>query len=56
MPYHIEKAEKIQDKVNIIYYQGEYRWTTVFEERKVYEHKNDAIENLYYFGGNVLSE
>jgi hypothetical protein len=24
--YHIEKSQQIQDNVDIIYYEGEYRW------------------------------
>jgi len=56
MTYRIEKSEKIQDKVDTIYYQGEHRWTTVFDERKVYQYKKDATADLYSFGGTVVSE
>jgi len=34
--YHIEKEQQIQDRVDKIYYEGEYRWTTVFNDRKKY--------------------
>ena len=56
MPYRIEKSEKIQDRVDTIYYQGEHRWTTIFDERKVYQYKKDATADLYDFGGTVVSE
>lgn len=56
MAYHIEKQQKIQDKVDTIYYEGSYRWTTVFSDRKIYLNEEDATKDLYDFGGIVLSE
>lgn len=56
MAYHIEKSEKIQDQVETIYYRGEHRWSTVFEERKIYRYKKDATADLYGFGGIIVSE
>jgi hypothetical protein len=54
--YHIEKEQNIQGQVNKIYYEGEYRWTTVFEDRKIYPTEADATADLYDFGGTVVSE
>jgi len=54
--YHIEKEQQIQDRVDKIYYEGEYRWTTVFEDRKKYTRKADATADLYDFGGTVVTE
>ena len=56
MAYRIEKSEKIQDQVETIYYQGDHRWSTVFEERKIYQYKKDATADLYGFGGTIVSE
>lgn len=54
--YHIEKEQQIQDRVDKIYYEGEYRWTTVFNDRKKYTRKADATADLYDFGGAVVTE
>jgi hypothetical protein len=56
MSHHIKKEKNIQGRVETIYYQGELRWTTVFEDRKVYESEGDATAALYHFGGDVVSE
>lgn len=56
MAYHISKTQKIQDTTNTIYYQGSYQWTTVFDDRKIYRLKKDAIADLYKFGGEIISE
>jgi hypothetical protein len=54
--YRIEKEQQIQDRVDKIYYEGEQRWTTVFENRKKYTRKADATADLYGFGGTVVTE
>jgi len=54
--YHIEKPQQIQDKVDTIYYEGNYKWTTVFESRKKYTSKASATADLYDFGGTVVTE
>jgi hypothetical protein len=56
MAYYIEKTQQIQDKTDTIFYEGNYSWTTVFENRKTYKYKKDATEDLYGFGGNVISD
>jgi hypothetical protein len=56
MTYHIEKSQQIQDKTDTIFYEGDHRWSTVFEERKIYQYKKDATSDLYGFGGTVVSE
>ena len=55
MAYHIQKEQQIQDKISTIYYQNMNRWTTVFEDRKVYSSEVDATKELS-FGGTVVSE
>ena len=54
--YHIEKEQKIQDKTKAIYYEGSYRWTTEFGERKTYTTENSATADLYGVGGTVITE
>ena len=56
MPYYIKRDKDIQGKVETIYYQGDMRWTTISEDRKVYETEDDATAALYQFGGEVISE
>jgi len=56
MAYHITKTQKIQDTINIIYYQGSHSWTTVYEDRKVYRLKREATADLYEFGGEVVKD
>ena len=54
--YHIEKSQQIQDKTDMIYYEGDHHWTTIFGDRKKYTRKADATADLYSFGGTVVSE
>ena len=56
MPYHIKRDKDIQGKVETIYYQGDYRWSTSIEERMIYETEDAATAALYRFGGEVISE
>ncbi len=54
--YHIEKEQNIQGQVDKIFYEGEYRWTTIFNDRKKYTRKADATADLYDFGGIIVTE
>lgn len=54
MAYFIKKVQSIQGKQQIIYYQGDYHWTTNFDDRKLYSDENDATAELYEFGGFVV--
>lgn len=54
--YHIEKTQQIQDKTEKIFYEGSYRWTTEYPDRKKYTRKADATADLYSFGGTVITE
>ena len=54
--HHIEKDQNIQGTTKTIYYQGEYKWTTDFDSRKVYTNKTVANSQIYSFGGSVVTE
>ena len=54
--YHIQKEQQIQDNTDIIYYSGVHRWTTVFEDRIIYETEEEATQNLYDFGGEISAD
>ena len=54
--YHIEKEQNIQDKIEMIFYEGSYHWTTEYPNRKTYTTKADATADLYDFGGTVITE
>jgi hypothetical protein len=56
MTYRIEKTQQIQDEIKTIYYQGEHKWTTVFEDRKVYSDESESSSDLYFFGGTIVSD
>ena len=56
MAYHIEKSQQIQDRTDTIFYEGDHRWTTVFDDRKTYKYKKDATADLYGFGGIVVTD
>jgi len=51
-----QKNQQIQDKVDTIFYEGDFRWTNVFGERKKYTSKSSATADLYGFGGTVITE
>lgn len=55
MAYFIKKVQSIQGNQQIIYYQGEQRWTTIFDDRKLYSDENSATTELYEFGGSVVN-
>ena len=54
--YRIQKSENIQGQIKEIYYQGDYRWNTDFDVRKLYETLTAAQEDLYSFGGEVSAD
>jgi hypothetical protein len=54
--YRIQKSENIQGQLKEIYYQGNYRWNTDFDVRKVYETLTSAQEDLYSFGGEISAD
>ena len=54
--YRIQKSENIQGQTKEIYYEGDYRWNTDFDVRKLYETLTAAQEDLYSFGGEVSAD
>ena len=54
--YRIQKSENIQGQLKEIYYEGDYRWNTDFDVRKLYETLTAAQEDLYSFGGEVSAD
>ena len=54
--YRIQKSENIQGEIKEIYYEGDYRWNTDFDVRKLYETLTAAQEDLYSFGGEVSAD
>ena len=54
MAYFIKKVQSIQGTRQIIYYQGDKRWSTNFDDRKLYSLKVEATTELYEFGGSVV--
>lgn len=56
MAFHIQKLENIQGQLKEIYYQGDYRWNTDYDVRKIYETEEEAQADLYSFGGEVSAD
>ena len=54
--YRIQKTENIQGQIKEIYYEGDYRWNTDFDVRKLYDTLTAAQEDLYSFGGEVSAD
>lgn len=54
--YRIQKTENIQGQTKEIYYEGDYRWNTDFDVRKLYETLTEAQEDLYSFGGEISAD
>ena len=54
--YRIQKTENIQGQLKEIYYEGDYRWNTDFDVRKLYETLTEARADLYSFGGEVSAD
>lgn len=56
MAFHIQKLENIQGQLKEIYYEGNHRWNTDFNVRKIYETEAEANADLYSFGGEVSAD
>ena len=54
--YHIAKEQNIQGASKTIYFQGDYKWSTEYNDRKRYTNKTTATSELYSFGGTVITE
>ena len=54
--YHIAKTQNIQGTDKTIYFQGDYKWSTNYDDRKRYTNKSVATSEIYDFGGTVVSE
>jgi len=54
--YHIQHIQESHGTTKIIFYQGNNRWTTEHDHRKVYDKKADATAELYDFGGKVIKD
>ena len=54
--YRIQKTENIQGQLKEIYYEGDYRWNTDFDVRKLYDTLTEAQEDLYSFGGEISAD
>ena len=54
--YHIQHIQENLGLDKTIFYQGNNRWTTEYEHRKVYDRKADATAELYDFGGKVIKD
>ena len=54
--YHIAKTQSIQGTDKIIYFQGDYKWSTNYDDRKVYTDESVATSEIYDFGGTVVTE
>ena len=52
---YISKSQNIQGTKTTIYYQGDNKWTTEYNDRKSYETEEEATAELYHFGGEVVS-
>ena len=55
MSYFIKKVQTIQRQTKSIYYQGNYNWSTNFDNRKLYVSQEEATTELYAFGGFVVN-
>ena len=57
MANHIKKTKTIAGVSTSIYYVGEKKWTTVYEDRKVYPDSSAADADLYtQYPGTVVDE
>jgi hypothetical protein len=54
--YHIAKEQNIQGNIQEIYYGGDHKWTTTYDDRKVYTNRTTATSEIYDFGGTVVTE
>ena len=56
MPFHIKKEGSIIDPSLNIYYTGNQSWSDNYTERKQYDSEDEAVAELYRYGGTVVSE
>ena len=54
MPFIIEKKKKIQGQEKSLYYRGDFTWTTVFGQRRLYETREEAEKDNDVFHRDVL--
>ena len=54
MPFIIEKKQKIQGQEKSLYYKGDFTWTTVFGQRRLYETREEAEKDNDVFHIDVL--
>jgi hypothetical protein len=55
--YHIQNTKDFGIAGTVtVFYQGDNRWTTEHEHRKIYDKKADATAELYDFGGKVIKD
>ena len=54
MPFIIEKKQKIQGQEKSLYYKGDFTWTTVFDQRRLYETREEAEKDNDVFIRDVL--
>ena len=55
MPFIIEKKQKIQGQEKSLYYKGDFTWTTVFGQRRLYETREEAEKDNDVFIRDVLN-
>ena len=54
MPFIIEKKKKIQGQEKSLYYRGDFTWTSVFGQRRLYETREEAEKDNNVFHRDVL--
>ena len=54
MPFIIEKKKKIQGQEKSLYYRGDFTWTSVFDQRRLYETREEAEKDNVVFHRDVL--
>ena len=51
----IEKTQKIQGQEKRLFYKGDFTWTTVFGQRRLYETREEAEKDNDVFIRDVLN-
>ena len=54
--YHIAKQQNILGTERTVYYVEGTNWTTEYADRKRYTNKTTARNEIYSFGGTVVTE
>ena len=54
MPFIIEKKQKIQGHDKSLYNKGDFTWTSVFGQRRLYETREEAEKDNNVFHRDVL--